>query len=339
MYTQNSLLGVERFNNYSGYGEDFTWEGDHIDQTPFDDNKRRRTAIVAIDALHFARSKDQFYPSAILRELNKAYVGFHSRESSNLAPIATGNWGCGAFQGDKKLKFLIQLMACVVCKRDMVYFTFGDIELQEELDKMHKFLVMGNVSISNFFLYEKRRKYFFIIFLGQLWRYLCQFSNAKLSGDHLFSFICQTHLDSSQVTENNVAHDLQLQSEPSTSTSVCTKTFATNESTEVFDPKPKHQFTFRADTNKIIDVDSSEPLRNGNSPIDGVTSERSFEPMDVTSSDNSKNVCEEKPKGAYQQTGVKAERKDEHKSTNSSQDCGIPAKSKITDYFERKFCK
>lgn len=42
----------------------------------------------------------------INRELIKAYIGFYNHEQSpnTSFPITTGNWGCGAFNGDKQLK-------------------------------------------------------------------------------------------------------------------------------------------------------------------------------------------------------------------------------------------
>ena len=40
----------------------------------------------------------------MLRELNKAYVGFSAADSGPLPPVATGNWGCGAFNGDPRFK-------------------------------------------------------------------------------------------------------------------------------------------------------------------------------------------------------------------------------------------
>ena len=52
--------------------------------------------------------------------------------------VATGNWGCGAFGGDVRLKALLQLMAAAVAGRDVVYFTFTDRELQEDLFTMHR---------------------------------------------------------------------------------------------------------------------------------------------------------------------------------------------------------
>lgn len=52
--------------------------------------------------------------------------------------VATGNWGCGAFGGEVRLKALLQLMAAAVAERDVVYFTFGDRQLQEDLFLMHQ---------------------------------------------------------------------------------------------------------------------------------------------------------------------------------------------------------
>ena len=48
---------------------------------------------------------------AVMRELNKAWVGFRgsleeAKEESKRA-IVTGKWGCGAFRGDAQLKFVI----------------------------------------------------------------------------------------------------------------------------------------------------------------------------------------------------------------------------------------
>lgn len=37
----------------------------------------------------------------------------------------TGNWGCGAFNGDIKLKFVIQWLACSMAGKTMMYTPFG----------------------------------------------------------------------------------------------------------------------------------------------------------------------------------------------------------------------
>lgn len=47
-----------------------------------------------------------------------------------LRPIATGNWGCGAFKGDHQLKCMLQWAVASLCGRpQMIYYTFGRQEL------------------------------------------------------------------------------------------------------------------------------------------------------------------------------------------------------------------
>jgi len=61
---------------------------------------------VAIDAIYFRDPSAQYNMKYIKRELIKAYIGFYSQGQSHSTsfPIATGNWGCGAYNGDKQLK-------------------------------------------------------------------------------------------------------------------------------------------------------------------------------------------------------------------------------------------
>jgi poly(ADP-ribose) glycohydrolase len=64
---------------------------------------------VAIDALPFQNSKEQFNKINIDREIKKCFAGFSSLisnsyfDTTNLQ-IATGHWGCGAFKGNKQIK-------------------------------------------------------------------------------------------------------------------------------------------------------------------------------------------------------------------------------------------
>ena len=81
------------------------------------------------------------YSGLLRRELNKAYCGFMGGDPTPCGrsmAVATGKWGCGAFGGDAHLKALLQLMAAAVAGRDVVFFTFGDRELQEDLFTMHR---------------------------------------------------------------------------------------------------------------------------------------------------------------------------------------------------------
>ncbi|KAF8927394.1 hypothetical protein BGZ58_010422, partial [Dissophora ornata] len=172
LFTQNLqenetvlIKGAERYSSYNGYGYTFTWHSDFIDETPRDHLGRRKTEICAIDALPFG-SKDQrlsqFSKRNVLRELNKAIVGFRrspitcsewglcraERPNTDVPAVATGNWGCGAFGGHLHLKFLIQLLAASVCGgysfedqsdglplgRDIVYYSYGLDDLGREID-------------------------------------------------------------------------------------------------------------------------------------------------------------------------------------------------------------
>ncbi|KAG0213815.1 hypothetical protein BGX28_003489 [Mortierella sp. GBA30] len=160
------IKGAERYSNYNGYARTFAWHSDHVDNTPRDKLGRRKTEICAIDAYPF-RTKtndqrlDQFSEEYVLRELNKAIVGFRrspitSSEwglcraealSDDTPQIATGNWGCGAFGGHLQLKFLIQLLAASICDgysrddindgiplgRDLIYYTYGLDELGQDI--------------------------------------------------------------------------------------------------------------------------------------------------------------------------------------------------------------
>eukprot|EP01126_Amoeba_proteus_P037031 TRINITY_DN3793_c0_g4_i5.p1 TRINITY_DN3793_c0_g4~~TRINITY_DN3793_c0_g4_i5.p1 ORF type:complete len:446 (-),score=94.35 TRINITY_DN3793_c0_g4_i5:283-1620(-) len=111
------IKGSERFSSYSGYSHTFEWTGDYIDNTPRDRLGRIKTNIVAMDALKVYKSTSQYSKKSIRRELEKAYAGFFEEKKNQdqlLSPLATGNWGCGAFGGCKQLKSLVQLIAATV---------------------------------------------------------------------------------------------------------------------------------------------------------------------------------------------------------------------------------
>ncbi|XP_005153693.2 poly(ADP-ribose) glycohydrolase isoform X1 [Melopsittacus undulatus] len=147
------ITGTEQYSEYTGYAETYRWARSHEDKTPRDEWQRRYTEIVAIDAFHFRRFLDQFGPEKIRRELNKAYCGFFRPNvpPQHLSAIATGNWGCGAFGGDSRLKALIQILAAAEAGRDVVYFTFGDVELMRDIYSMHTFLCEKGQTIGDIY--------------------------------------------------------------------------------------------------------------------------------------------------------------------------------------------
>ena len=88
--------------------------GPYEDPNPVDEKNRRCVSIVAIDAIPFSYegTNSQYFKGNIIRELNKAYCGFSFQTPNDkpsdrkLAALATENWRCGAFGGDKEIKTL-----------------------------------------------------------------------------------------------------------------------------------------------------------------------------------------------------------------------------------------
>lgn len=79
--------------------------------------------IIAIDAKNFSEFQDpfeQFRRHHVIREAIKAITGF----CAVTQPIATGNWGCGVFQGNLFLKGVIQLIAASFSKNEAKYYPF-----------------------------------------------------------------------------------------------------------------------------------------------------------------------------------------------------------------------
>ncbi|XP_055851769.1 poly(ADP-ribose) glycohydrolase [Episyrphus balteatus] len=171
------MVGCEMYSKYKGYSNSFIWDGNFEDNTPLDSSRRKSVHIVAIDALPFAKPSHQYREDLMLRELNKAYVGFFHPLDSIAPGVASGNWGCGAFGGEATLKALLQLMACTVAKRPLVYFTFGDEKLRDSVHQIHTFFIENNVTVK------------------ELWRYLKKFQEQKLAPSALYDFICTCHTD------------------------------------------------------------------------------------------------------------------------------------------------
>uniref|UniRef100_A0A671Y3K0 poly(ADP-ribose) glycohydrolase n=1 Tax=Sparus aurata TaxID=8175 RepID=A0A671Y3K0_SPAAU len=176
------ITGTQQYSEYSGYARTYQWTGSHQDVTPRDDWQRRCTEIVAIDALHFKNFLEQFHPEKINRELNKAYCGFArpDEEKENLAAVATGNWGCGVFGGDTRLKALLQMLAAAEAGRDVAYFTFGDSQLMTDVHNMQSFLTQRKISVG--VVYD---------LLGQYYSSVCKSCLSRRPDVSLYSFIYQ----------------------------------------------------------------------------------------------------------------------------------------------------
>jgi len=141
------ITGAERYCSYKGYAETFEYEADFVDKTKRDQHSRRETKIVAMDAISFRNERDQFSEDNLIRELNKAYVSFVSPKSS--CPIATGNWGCGAFNGNIQLKAVIQLMVATEVDRELYYYTWGNANQAKDMQQFFKILEAMSISVGH----------------------------------------------------------------------------------------------------------------------------------------------------------------------------------------------
>ena len=109
------VRGAVRYAAYAGYAATLAFAGDHADATPRvagpGGRAVRDSTFVAIDALDYSRAPParQYAPRCITREADKAYCGLAAAGARR--PLATGNWGCGVFRGDRELKALVQLAA------------------------------------------------------------------------------------------------------------------------------------------------------------------------------------------------------------------------------------
>jgi len=133
--------------------------GPNEDINRADEKNRRRVCIVAIDAIPFSYegTDSKYFKGNILRELNKAFCDF-SFETPNdklsdgkLAPLATGNWGCGAFEGDKEIKTLIQWMAASQVGRSTWYYTLNDKQLGDRQRELVKVLLEHKLTVGQLY--------------------------------------------------------------------------------------------------------------------------------------------------------------------------------------------
>ncbi|KAH3743654.1 Poly (ADP-ribose) glycohydrolase (PARG) [Pelomyxa schiedti] len=128
------ITGCKQVIKYTGYLYSFQMAG------VFSPTSRKFKAepphIIAIDAV----TSGQFDDDLLIRDLNKAYIGFSGIPGSTppAQTITTGGWGCGAFGGNVFLKFLQQWMAISEAHKVMLFSTFGKTLEHRELSEIVK---------------------------------------------------------------------------------------------------------------------------------------------------------------------------------------------------------
>jgi len=130
------IRGVQRFSTYTGYSLSFKYVG-------FDSGTRLHDVVV-IDAC----TSGQFNRSVLLRDLNKAWLGFDGVCGER---ISTGHWGCGAFGGNKTLKFIQQICAATKAQVTLDYSTYKENICSQQFSKLLNIICEKKISIRNIF--------------------------------------------------------------------------------------------------------------------------------------------------------------------------------------------
>ncbi|KAK8809540.1 hypothetical protein WA158_000483 [Blastocystis sp. Blastoise] len=136
------IEGADLYSDIIGYGTQFQFNG------PIGKNKRLNDVIISIDAREYYNVTNQFDSKELLREINKAYIGFIST-SSFPYPIGTGKWGCGAFGGITSLKVIIQWIAATMAKKQINFYTFGNQKEGKELSDFINYVQSNHITVAD----------------------------------------------------------------------------------------------------------------------------------------------------------------------------------------------
>ena len=178
------IEGANRYTINSGYADTFQYVGQSEDSPMI--------SVISIDALHFFKDRDiisQFYKSNIDRELNKAAAGFGNAESTpqKYIPICTGRWGCGIFNGNPQLKFIIQWLAASYYQRPLYFFNqdHKDLrDLQAVCDRLRPHLTISAL-YKQLMAYSQK--------FMSLYEYTGLVSNIPEYGNGLFKYLLNTY--------------------------------------------------------------------------------------------------------------------------------------------------
>eukprot|EP00388_Colpodella_angusta_P006286 GDKJ01018730.1.p1 GENE.GDKJ01018730.1~~GDKJ01018730.1.p1 ORF type:complete len:536 (+),score=93.58 GDKJ01018730.1:223-1608(+) len=163
------MVGAKTICNHSGYGGSFCFEGKadadlsdkgfhfvknatysykKVIKDESEKVKRLNVYVLGIDAEHYppkGAARVQFQPERIIRELNKIYYSLVNIDPKAIGlkqrKFATGNWGCGAFNGDFELKAMIQWIAASAAGWEVDYYPWNknaSMDVQEMTNKIRQ---------------------------------------------------------------------------------------------------------------------------------------------------------------------------------------------------------
>jgi len=150
------VTGCEQFSKYSGYSDNFRFQGPYYETLQRDTAQRLQIQVTAMDAIdynpdHYSDQKaaHQYTNNHCERDLNKVFTAIMSPYPlpGPLPEFATGNWGCGAFGGDNHLKFLQQLMAARHAERGVIYCCFDRKDLKDDFESMWRWMFTHRTTV------------------------------------------------------------------------------------------------------------------------------------------------------------------------------------------------
>lgn len=98
------------------------------------------------------RKGEQYGKNQMERELHKCYMAFAHGQNAYVPQVATGNWGCGVFNGDREFKFLLQWLAASIHDRPKMRFhTIGDTAFQTLVQETVDAIQSSNVTVKSLF--------------------------------------------------------------------------------------------------------------------------------------------------------------------------------------------
>ncbi|VDL89193.1 unnamed protein product [Schistocephalus solidus] len=211
------IFGAERFSTYTGYSRTFKWAGDFREAdhgTVRDKEGRWEKVVTVIDAVCFSDPQLQFHARFLRRELLKAYAGFTDIAApyrSLPAIVVSGHWGCGAFNGNKALKALLQLMASAQAGKALAYSTFGEELFAKEILRVYDSLTSSQCTVGKSCLLHRLRT----LLLCRLWYILTHLEPPKVhtdeeSTEYVFQTVLQQLTTAATPKETGSANEVIL---------------------------------------------------------------------------------------------------------------------------------
>lgn len=147
------IFNTIRYSNYQGYKNSFNYNGNCV----LGYNQIKKHRIIAIDADNKDKkinmADNNTYQNIINRDIYKALAGFYliNFENNFEKSIATGNWGCGIFEGIHELKFIQQWIAASFAGvQRLDYYTFNNKEMENAM-KCYNFIKDKFVTATNLY--------------------------------------------------------------------------------------------------------------------------------------------------------------------------------------------